>query len=700
MAINHDTPRSAHRQAWDRRAAHAARIAALLVGIFTIVVFINVISVRNVNRFGDTLRFDWTATRQYSLSDQTQQVLRNLESPVHITTIFASEGRLDPDTARNIRLFRELIDEYTLRSAGNVRSQHIRAGDVVAVDAFAAKITQRYQQPIDQGRAAFDAARAAVTAFDRLCKSQAPRFRDAAATLGSTDPGLRKQLAAFSDRLLSQQTEYNPQTLDTLLNQHLDTTFPDYATAQQQTVEDLTSLRDQYFTAILDTFKAEAEADDNRPALKRFYAESLDAFRQTQQHFDTALDQLQAIDFREYDRFRAALLTGDAAVITTDDRLTVISLSNAYANAYDYAASQRFRGEEAVTNAIISLTLARPPHIVFVNAARQPAIGPRGSLSHVARRLENMSFTVSEWNPVGRVTPAGVSRPDPRPAPEPGQTIVWVHLAPPPLNPMAPSMTGQLQVADSIRKTLETNHPTLILLPQSILPQFRQPDPIAQAVAPLGINAETDKLILTEFVDPAGNAQPMADIRVTDWPDDHPIGRALAGQIATLKLALPLTWTQSPDRNFAPLMQTKPNTWAEKNWAPNAAPYKRNADEPRGPFTVAAAIESPRQRAVLIGDELFAADSVILSPATVQTSQGPRTVNIVTNPANAELFINSIYWLASLDPLIASGARTQQLPYIQDIDPTAHTTANLILTLGLPALTLFIGINIYLVRRK
>lgn len=80
--------------------------------ILAIVVVINLL----LSQF--SLRFDLTEDNQYTLSNATKGVLKNLEEPITVKAYF-SEG-LTPEIGRSRTEFRELLQEYAELSGGNV----------------------------------------------------------------------------------------------------------------------------------------------------------------------------------------------------------------------------------------------------------------------------------------------------------------------------------------------------------------------------------------------------------------------------------------------------------------------------------------------------------------------------------------------------------------------------------------------------
>src|SRR4051812_20571926 len=84
-----------------RQARFGTLAAASILVVFGILVAINYLSTRH-NR-----RWDLTAARQFSLSDQTKKVLQDLKEPVKIRVFARSD---------EFQRFRDRLDEYTYQS--------------------------------------------------------------------------------------------------------------------------------------------------------------------------------------------------------------------------------------------------------------------------------------------------------------------------------------------------------------------------------------------------------------------------------------------------------------------------------------------------------------------------------------------------------------------------------------------------------
>ncbi|MCK5822223.1 MAG: GldG family protein, partial [Bacteroidales bacterium] len=88
------------------------RTATYILIVIGILVLVNILS---DNLF---LRLDLTADKQYTLSNATKDIVRNLEEPVTITAYFSND--VPTQMAKTKRDFKELLVEYSNLSKGMV----------------------------------------------------------------------------------------------------------------------------------------------------------------------------------------------------------------------------------------------------------------------------------------------------------------------------------------------------------------------------------------------------------------------------------------------------------------------------------------------------------------------------------------------------------------------------------------------------
>ena len=94
-----------------RQGRYGANVAIMTIAFFVIVGLINFLL------FLNPTRVDVTATRIFSLSQQTIQVLDNMEAPVRANAFFAQGGGSTTDTASERQQAEDLLNEFARRSS-------------------------------------------------------------------------------------------------------------------------------------------------------------------------------------------------------------------------------------------------------------------------------------------------------------------------------------------------------------------------------------------------------------------------------------------------------------------------------------------------------------------------------------------------------------------------------------------------------
>jgi hypothetical protein len=102
-------------------------------------------------------------------------------------------------------------------------------------------------------------------------------------------------------------------------------------------------------------------------------------------------------------------------------------------------------------------------------------------------------------------------------------------------------------------------------------------------------------------------------------------------------------------------------------------------------------------RLVAIGSLQFIVNQLVGMPDTEMAKRG---IPAARFPGNADLFCNSVFWLAHMEPLIAISPSAMDVSRIGDMGEGALKFWRFgVLLLGLPGLVLAAGIGMYLVRR-
>ncbi|MGB7156769.1 MAG: hypothetical protein WBD40_01805, partial [Tepidisphaeraceae bacterium] len=117
-----------------------------------------------------------------------------------------------------------------------------------------------------------------------------------------------------------------------------------------------------------------------------------------------------------------------------------------------------------------------------------------------------------------------------------------------------------------------------------------------------------------------------------------------------------------------------------------------------GPIHVAAASEKEGGgRVVVVGGLQWALNDIVtmLDPKLAQ-----REIYVTRFPGNGELFANSVFWLAKMEPLIAISPAAMEVSRIKPMsDGTLKAWRVGALLVGLPGLVIAAGAFVYFARR-
>jgi ABC-type uncharacterized transport system involved in gliding motility auxiliary subunit len=163
----------------------------------------------------------------------------------------------------------------------------------------------------------------------------------------------------------------------------------------------------------------------------------------------------------------------------------------------------------------------------------------------------------------------------------------------------------------------------------------------------------------------------------------HPITRDLKGLTTLFPLTRTVTPAATPPAGTAvqPLAQTSAQSWGETDRAAlERGQAKADADDPKGPLSVAAVATRDKARLVVFGTSTLAANQFI----NVQ--------------ANRDLFLNAVSWLAEEEDQIAIRPRdTRQTPVF--LNAQQENGVRLLTLLVMPGLAAVAGV-VAVIRRR
>jgi len=347
---------------------------------------------------------------------------------------------------------------------------------------------------------------------------------------------------------------------------------------------------------------------------------------------------------------------------------------------FDFAGAQmgrgapeikNFKGEEAFTSAILSVTESRTPHVYFSSGHGEASIdsGERGKgYADAKQLLERDNLTVAKWESLGKDS-----------VPADADAIV-----------VAGPRTAFLEPeAGALAKYLAGGGRLLLLL-DPVLPAPGAP-PADFALGKL-LSGNGVKLGNDIVIDPA-NALPLvgAETVFAKQYGSHPIVRSLSAE--GLPVIFPLARSVSkPGVAGAPssvvtLVETSPDGWGETSLANLEQQVKKDREDTPGPVSLAVAVgptdeKTPAKapRLVVIGNSRFAA------------SGGLATAG------NANLFLNSIHWLTGAGKQIGIAPKTPEQASLS-LTRGQVRRIGLFSVLGLPAFAVVLGVWVWYRRR-
>ncbi len=686
-----------------RRLKFGLNITVAVVAALGIVVLVNWIASRQY------LRLDLTQDRSYSLSAQSKAVLHKLEGDYRIVTLLPNDLEVTRgQEALVYRRVRDLSDEYA-RYADHVTAEHLDArGDIFKAEQLNAAIAQAFGDELAPVIKAIGLGRTALKELgplngELIAVLMAGLDTEQAPT---EDPAQNLyQVAATRCKEISQTAELAGQQTDELLDQVL----VNYAGIKGQIQAVLTDY-DAVLGVVADRGGQLARDNTSKDADKERLLQVVELCRQAQEKLVAPLQQMDAVEpSPRYNQVLYSLTTGASVVVLGADRVKVVPVSEMWredARGYEETGrtQPQYLIEEKLTGALLSMTLTQPPMVVFITSGGGPALGERGRYNIVAQRLQSADFRVTQWNPAGQMSSMGQPTPPaPRPQAEPGQKTIWVVLPTPGdqmNNPMMMMANPRQQIADLLEERLDAGDAAMLLLSADGAASFAVANPITDLLANWGLTPQLDRIVLEEIQQDNRRTATSLQFLVDTWPDGLAITTALNGMQAGFRVACPILLSQNGDVVHHRLIELKGSRlWAHSDLSSPEAVQNAKFSEPDSAesFTIGVASEQAGKRLVTVAETIWASD-----PMTGLGLLGPGTAELTgaAFPANSELFINSVFWLAGLEDLIAASPRSQDVPRIKPMTADAlwwHQTA---LLAGMPAGALLLGLGVWWVRRR
>ena len=331
-----------------------------------------------------------------------------------------------------------------------------------------------------------------------------------------------------------------------------------------------------------------------------------------------------------------------------------------------------FKGEEAFTSALVSVTETRQPKVVFSKGHGEADLesSERGvGYSEVKQMLERDNMVVETWDSLGKGNiPAGAD---------------VVVVAGPQTAFLAPE-------ADALQQYLAGGGRALILL-DPVLPGPGAPP------SDLGFRGLADKYGIQSgddlVLDPANAlAQMGPEVVLIERFGSHPVVRSLADEKLPVifQVSRSVTKAEKPPEGVSEtmLVETSPEGWGERELRNLTSLPTKAPTDLAGPVSLAVALGPADEakpgasaaRAVLVGNSRFATNGAI------------------ANGANGIFFANAVHWLAGAEKQIGIPPKTPDQSSLTLSESQLRQIAIGSIA-GLPALAIVLGLWVWYRRR-
>lgn len=480
-----------------------------------------------------------------------------------------------------------------------------------------------------------------------------------------------------------------------------------------------------------------------RSSSGEFFKETLDKLGE----LSTKIEELPEL---KLDDVADELRNDNIVVIETDTEVKVLPFDDVWPQADPYAGrigmgadegEQRrvFVGDAAISGALLSLVQEKPCATVVITGyepemsvppqmqMQQPprsisGMLPLDELTFLTKKLEQANFKVVQWN---------LAKADEEPEIEEGTEAIYLFLppaSPPPQNPMMrmpPVKPFGEEEKAKVKKILAEGGKAIF--PVLWMPQPRSPfapqvkydyDDILQEDWGIKVDSEYRVIRAAEDRRDPGrytlNASQLNFMQLNSFTG-HPIGKPLQSRRMLMNSVCPVdVLPVTPDGvKVEPLLNVPPEL--HDVWAASLDEIERIIiairtgdgsfvrqlnQEKIPPFSVAVVGTNSKteSKVVVLGTGFSIVDGYLQN--RVQRIEGGKNARLVMDPPPvelADLYQNTVYWLAGRDDLIAAGPVS--VPMVPAIEATGRGLINGV-SLGWAFLVLLVGGMVMMVRRK
>lgn len=706
----------------ERRLKYGANVALTIIVVILLAGGLIYIAQAN------DLRKDTTSGGDYSLKPQTVKLIQNLPEKVKIVGLFKKvkseeQEKKNADDTPEVRFQQvsDLLQEYQQKSGGKITVDMIeRVAQPTKLDQFFDEVAKKYGNDVAKYKEFIDAYPVTLKAINQLAQSEIDALKKLPKPtdekLGHLLEEVQRTLELFPKRLDEIRTD---------AKEELENKVPDYkrlADNVRAGLEKLNVLAD----AVVKQYKVSADDKATPKEFKDYFTAAIPRFEAMKKPSEELLKKADALgSIKQLDEIRQNRGI-DSIVVLGEKDLKVLPVSTIYKTENprmmdaDTNVKPRFAGEQQISTALVALTSKEKRKVAFVRsggyplALSLPMANFEGMMSTVADRLREFNIEILEKDVSGQwamqamqLMQQGLPLP-PEATDEQLKDAVWVVVVTP-QNPRQMMTNPSASIGPKLAEHLKQGGSAMVL----IAPQTEKLDFLKD----WGIEAKPDYVIVHEKIEPKGA---RSEDTTLDWQrqqivfaiknyGDHPITKPLQSLESFFAPLIPVSITSAKGvktSNLLPIPNTPPS-WGESDIEPlRTGQLVKFNDKKEGvpddlppPLSAGAAAENDKgQRLVVFGGMEFASDDRLQIPdMEVLRTQGRL---VPRYPGNAELFMNSMYWLTKMDTMIAISPTALETPRVAPMsDGLVRFWHWGVLMTAMPLLVLVAGTFVYLKRR-
>lgn len=693
----------------------------------TIILFIAIVAVLQVIAYSlPDLRIDLTSSQINSLSDATVNLLRELDQPVRLTSLYFETDLEDDEQSQYRRTVTDLLDLYQSTQRSKITFEWINPlGDHEKLKEMVARLRdkERYKNDLVAYQSSIDLYK---NELDERIKKRVHSELEAISSIGDPmgDTSNQTSLGQVQALFTRWTTELNAirNQVDALTLQ-----------GNQQETAAVNVLKTLYreFGKILTEIPRYAMSEVSRnpsmsPSVSEFLRNSGNRYATLATDIESELTKVQNLEPLKIDELLRDLQpNSNAIIVEADDDVMVLDFTKVWP-PMDRSRGGRarfkdrgFKGEEQLTSAILRATHQEQTAVVFVRWGGTPMFmggfmpgQPQAPFTNVKRKLEDVNFIVDEWDLKTSASPPDID-------PQPTRTIYIVFKP----NPTPRGPMGQLgqepPFGDPDRQKLLRvlgDNPRVMFIagwapgPFGPIPgTYEYNDYLKDA---WGVHVDdTSLMIQTTNTAPGKYNITRRDFFNMQSPDldvsDHDIVRGGQARLLTLPWCAPLELVESGiegvEYDWLVSMGRVDGVWGVKNIQTYQTQMTQQeflslADgDIEGPFKLAVAVQKDDAKLVVVSSREFAMDNVAFAQTMAMTSRGITLRS--RNPGNITLLVNSLHWLNDNTQYMNIGKPIDS--GVLEIASNSTVTAIRVLTIFVwPAMALACGGFAWWIRRR